>query len=67
MEVMDLDVHLPGVDADNGAILFVEFDNLEGVLAAKDYIVIELVELCRSRQLRSRNVGKRTEAQSLNH
>ena len=65
MEVVGFDVHLPGVDANDGSILLVEVDDLQGVLAPENHIIVELIELGQSRQLGSRDVGDGTEPQPL--
>jgi len=51
VEVRVADVDLGRVDADHGPVLFVQGDDLGGVLPAEDDVVVELVEPGRGREL----------------
>lgn len=58
-------MYLPGIDADDGPVLLVQLDDLEGVLAVQDDIVVELVPLCQRGESGTGDGGEGTEVEAV--
>ena len=58
-------MYLPRVDPDNGPVLLVQLDDLEGVLAVQDDFVVKFVPLCQRGKSGTGDVGEGTEVEAV--